>query len=386
MESVRGIADEIVLVDTGSRDGTITIARSFGARVLPHKWRGDFSAARNAGLAGATGDWILCVDADERLEAPTVLRKQIERARSAVGGFVVERRDRVNDRDSGRALVHAVGIVRVLRRHPGIRFVGAVHERPGETVLACGLRLGVLTGTCLNHLVSALLERTLRAKQLRYLRLLDRELIKDPREPWFRYYRGKTRWYLDDPEGALEDFRAVERSKRAYRFLRASASCMRALLLHEGGRGSEALRAVRKSIETFPRQSLGHAAAGEILYGQRQFEDAAREFRRVRLSLRAAEAVHGDYYFAPETRAYKLGCCALAVGRLEAVSREFGRGIAANATDAGCYFGMAHVALAKGDRSGAKYFVRAATARDPAWRAPRKLGAALATKTRKRAS
>ncbi len=383
---MRGIADEIVLVDTGSRDETIKIARSFGARVLPHKWRDDFAAARNAGLEVATGDWILCIDADERLEAPTVLRKQIERTQSAVGGFVIERRDQVKDRDSGRALVHAVGIVRVLRRHPAIRFVGAVHERPGETVLACGLRLGVLTGMCLAHLVSALPERTLRAKQRRYLRLLDRELSKDPHEPWFRYYRGKTRWYLDDPEAALEDFRAVERSKRAYRFLRASASCMRALLLHEGGRGSEAWRAIRKSLQTFPRQSLAHSAAGEILYGQRRFAEAAREFRRVRLSLCAAEAVHGDYYIAPETRAYKLGCCTLALGRMEAATREFGRGIAANAADAGCYFGMAHVALHKGDRSGAMNFVRAAIARDPEWRAPRKLRAALATKTRKRAS
>jgi glycosyltransferase involved in cell wall biosynthesis len=57
LASVAGLFDEIVIVDTGSTDRTIEIARSFGARVFDFVWVDDFGAARNAALARATGDY-----------------------------------------------------------------------------------------------------------------------------------------------------------------------------------------------------------------------------------------------------------------------------------------------------------------------------------------
>ena len=65
--SLKGIADEMVVVDTGSVDDSAAIARDHGAKVLHHPWNDDFSAPRNVGLEHATGRWILCIDADERL-------------------------------------------------------------------------------------------------------------------------------------------------------------------------------------------------------------------------------------------------------------------------------------------------------------------------------
>lgn len=58
--------DEIVVVDSGSRDRTIEIARAAGARVIEHPWRG-FGAQRNVAIDAAAGDWILEIDADERI-------------------------------------------------------------------------------------------------------------------------------------------------------------------------------------------------------------------------------------------------------------------------------------------------------------------------------
>src|SRR5579884_1851863 len=69
LQSVAGVVDEINIVDTGSTDGTIEIARSFGARVERREWRDDFAWARNEALALATKRWILVLDADEELNA-----------------------------------------------------------------------------------------------------------------------------------------------------------------------------------------------------------------------------------------------------------------------------------------------------------------------------
>ena len=67
-------ADEIVVVDSGSRDRTVEIARSFGARVFVRDWPG-FAAQKNFAIAQCSGDWILSLDADE--EMTPELRTQI---------------------------------------------------------------------------------------------------------------------------------------------------------------------------------------------------------------------------------------------------------------------------------------------------------------------
>ena len=68
MKSAMALVDEIIVVDTGSHDNTRIIAEGYGARVVELRWQDDFAAARNAGLAEATGEWILVLDADERLQ------------------------------------------------------------------------------------------------------------------------------------------------------------------------------------------------------------------------------------------------------------------------------------------------------------------------------
>ena len=64
LASVAGSADEIIVVDTGSRDSTVAIAQKAGARVFHFPWVDDFAAARNAALEQTAGEWILWLDAD----------------------------------------------------------------------------------------------------------------------------------------------------------------------------------------------------------------------------------------------------------------------------------------------------------------------------------
>jgi glycosyltransferase involved in cell wall biosynthesis len=77
LESVHGLFDEIVLVDTGSTDRTREIAQEFGARVFDFVWVDDFAAARNAALARATGDFAFWLDADDVIDQPQ--RERLER-------------------------------------------------------------------------------------------------------------------------------------------------------------------------------------------------------------------------------------------------------------------------------------------------------------------
>ena len=67
LASVRDLVDEMVVVDTGSRDDTVQRAQAAGARVEQQSWPGDFAPARNAALELVTSDWVLVLDADEQL-------------------------------------------------------------------------------------------------------------------------------------------------------------------------------------------------------------------------------------------------------------------------------------------------------------------------------
>jgi tetratricopeptide (TPR) repeat protein len=82
LDSIKDVVDEIIIVDTGSTDNTIEIAKKWTGKIYFHEWQNSFSEARNYSISYATGDWILIIDADEKLEKDDVpvLRKVLKRS------------------------------------------------------------------------------------------------------------------------------------------------------------------------------------------------------------------------------------------------------------------------------------------------------------------
>ena len=127
LASVRDVADEIVVVDTGSTDDTIAIARAAGAKVVEFAWTGSFADARNASLDHATGDWVLCIDADERLEDGhgPALRRALARMELAA-----QRVDVLNlTGEPGMSAPLTASSLRLWQHSPQVRWEGAVHEQ-----------------------------------------------------------------------------------------------------------------------------------------------------------------------------------------------------------------------------------------------------------------
>ncbi|MEA2599232.1 MAG: hypothetical protein QOF89_224 [Acidobacteriota bacterium] len=376
LDSVRAVADEIVLVDTGSLDRTVEIARDSGCRVLHRAWDDDFSAARNTGIAVARGRWILCIDADERLSDAAALIPAIIEAAPEVGGFFIERHDVVTHPEDGQTDVYPIGILRLFRNHPAIRYEGIVHERPNETVIRSGLQIRSLATLKLTHLVNLLPEERLRAKQRGYLRLLDVELERDGRNFWARYYRGKTLWFLRRREEAKAELRGIAEDPGCPISLKASAWCMLAALLSEEGFRGAAVSCVKESLTLIPDQSLAYYVLAEILYSDGRFAHALEAYRRVRRSMdpeSGLSQVLGDLCVTPGKRGYKLGCCSLALGRLTEAEDQFREGLEGDPSHGGCHYGLARAALVRGDRTSALEHLEAVVKHDPTWRTPREL-------------
>ena len=128
LTSVRDLADEIVVLDTGSTDGTQDIARSFGAKVIQSDWHGDFSRARNLSLAEAKGRWILWLDADDRmLDADKRAIRELAKADPDLHPKAYGLRVK-NSRDGG--LTGSVfNQIRLFPNRPELRFRAPVHEQ-----------------------------------------------------------------------------------------------------------------------------------------------------------------------------------------------------------------------------------------------------------------
>lgn len=191
LESVKGVVDEIVIVDTGSTDSTLDIAREFGAVIVPHVWTDDFSEARNVSLANATGNWALWMDADEELapESRELLRQTLDTAPAHIGGYMMMFRNwlTVPERRPGTemAIHHAC---RVFRRVPGVRFVGRIHEQNLRSLQELGYTYAKQEGLILDHYGYAGEIMSGRNKHERFIRMLHREVDENPMEEFRTFH------------------------------------------------------------------------------------------------------------------------------------------------------------------------------------------------------
>ena len=129
LDSVKDQVDEIIIVDTGSTDNTIEIAKSYGAKIFESAWNNDFSTPRNMALENATGDWIIFLDADEYFTEQT--RKNLR--------AIIEEGDKHNkegllvnlvniDVDKNNKVLDTTYLLRMFRSSLNCRYFGRIHE------------------------------------------------------------------------------------------------------------------------------------------------------------------------------------------------------------------------------------------------------------------
>ncbi|MBB30898.1 MAG: hypothetical protein CME25_18570 [Gemmatimonadetes bacterium] len=171
LECVEDLVDEIVVVDTGSTDGTVAVAESFGAKIGYFEWCDDFSAARNESLKLATGDWIMWLDADDRLpvECHDKIRNLIAGTKEKAYLFVLDSQD---------CETVACLQMRLFPNVPGVEFEKPVHEQLFPSVARLGIEVEP-TDVIVVHTGYTTTE-VVRDKMERYLRIMERWLEDHP--------------------------------------------------------------------------------------------------------------------------------------------------------------------------------------------------------------
>jgi tetratricopeptide (TPR) repeat protein len=297
LASARPFVDKIVVADTGSNDRSIEIAQQFGARVIQIPWEDDFAKARNLSLAEVTTDWVLSLDADERLD-PQEARRLAELMGAVSGsyaaGYQVTIRNYVRSaqerlwdqpaRPNDGSFAEAAGYpaylehqnVRLFRRDPEVYFVHRVHESVGPRILALGRPLGD-AGFLIHHFGLAVQGDERRRKNELYRRMGEAKVRENPRNAQAHFELGLE---LFEHFGAAEE--ASKSFKRAAQlnpnlsvaWLFQGLACLK---LGQDARAVECLRRARRGVRD---TALIAESEGDAHYNLGDCPAAERAYRR----------------------------------------------------------------------------------------------------------
>ncbi|GIO33303.1 MULTISPECIES: glycosyltransferase [Paenibacillus] len=228
LESVKDVVSEIIIVDTGSTDSTLDIAKKYTDHVYHYEWNNDFSDARNYALQYATGDFILHLDADE------YIGKNKESLLMPLDQDYYYVRIR-NDLGHGVAEVHR--FIRLFRNDPVLRYEGALHEQVDMSKHP-HLKPGLIDAVIYHdgYLEDIVREKS---KKKRNMKIIQDEVKKNPNA--FNYFNLGVQFSLED-----RHTEALKAFQKAYSLGKGTSYAPRILMfimksLSEMGRNEEAV-------------------------------------------------------------------------------------------------------------------------------------------------
>ncbi|MGQ9778303.1 MAG: tetratricopeptide repeat-containing glycosyltransferase family 2 protein [Bacillota bacterium] len=280
LASVIGAVDEIVVVDTGSADESPRVAAEFGAKVFSLPWQGSFSAARNAALDLAGGEWILVLDADEELTLggrEALRRVRAERAHEGYFVKIINYLGREEWEETCPDLVF-----RLFRNRPEYRFRGTVHEQIADVIREkkADASYGTAEDLVIRHY--GYLDRQIaeKDKKNRNLRLIYRELLANPQDRLLRYHYGVELYRSGQFQAAAAQLgKAAEGLDRRTIYLPKLLRYL-ALAYYGAGQPGAALAILHQGTELFPDYADLYYYAGLICREQKKYAAARKYFRQ----------------------------------------------------------------------------------------------------------
>lgn len=191
LESVKDIVDEMIIIDTGSTDGTIKIAKKYGAKIFFYKWDNSFANARNYSLSKASKDWILIMDADDELrgEDKNKVMKLINDENNKLNAYFGETLSYSGD--SSDYNIYSNLNIRFIRNGKGYKFSGDIHEQimPGSEDAKKQVFLGIADIKFYHY---GYLNKTVneKNKRKRNMNIIEKILKENPDDSFMLYNMG----------------------------------------------------------------------------------------------------------------------------------------------------------------------------------------------------
>lgn len=330
LESAKGLIDELIVVDTGSRDNTLVIAKKYGAKIIRHKWNDDFGLPRNISKEKAKGNWILILDADE-----TIAQKDIPKIRRItknyqITGFEFTQRTYSNrygllqdwqksngeypeqENLSGCAGWAPCKLIRLFRNRKQIHFNSplAPHSSVRDSILKIDGKIAD-SGIHIHHFQCLKSDKSWEMKQKYYLKLTKKRLKLFPDSFRDYYYAACGLFTFEDKDreaiGYLKKALSINpkfrdayyllgiiyKERHRYRASKealekaieiapsyADAYCVLGMVLEEQNLNKKAVVHFKKAIDINPQHPLAHNWLGFCYAKQKRPNNAITEYRK----------------------------------------------------------------------------------------------------------
>jgi tetratricopeptide (TPR) repeat protein len=327
LDNARPFVDEIVVVDTGSTDRTAEIAKAHGGRVFHHPWQEDFAAARNESLSHATGDWILVLDADERLTTGSGdLMLKLVRDPEVAAYFV----KLICPKQDDGGMVRLGWLPRLFRNRIGARFQGIIHEQVMPSLVGKGKLLP--SEISLDHKGYLKTPEEMQAKAHRNIRLLERQVNEEPRDSMAWFHLAETLSGVGRLDEAIASYRKAIHLSVLEEFtfsdpIAAVAYQNLGSALIAQGKIDEGIVAVRKAIDILPALASAHVHLGQAYYRKNEMEVAIEHLTRAIELAERPETPDQPFQMVPWLAWFYLGSAQAQLGRLDAALESFRRAV-----------------------------------------------------------
>ncbi|MCF8567610.1 glycosyltransferase [Alicyclobacillus tolerans] len=280
LQSVQGIVQEMIVVDTGSTDDTVKIAKQHGAIVLSVPWEDDFAKARNVGLDKASERWILFMDADEELDQGDIAELCAYAAHEEYEGFFLQVHNHVRMEQGGTTVNP---ILRMFKNLPQYRFEGAIHEQISASILYhCPAAQFHVSNVKIHHYGYTREVILQKNKYIRNITLLQKELERDPTNSFHLYNIAIEYWRGGSVAKAYETFHQARvqlspLTNYTHLVLKYEACCLAAL-----GRMREAVELCQEGVQFYRDYT-------DLYHHQASFLSSLGLFERAKIA--AAQAI-----------------------------------------------------------------------------------------------
>lgn len=287
LNNMRQIADEIIVVDTGSTDNTLNILENANITPYHFTWCNDFAAAKNYAIQQATGDWIVFLDADEYFDASSVQRFRTEMTRynanKKIGAIMCQL---VNvDTDNRNKIIDTMIQVRIFRNSKDIYYKNPVHEqlvtKPGKYIMQKCFDLQIIhTG------YSASILRKKAERDLPILQQREKEAkTHNERDQLYVFFMDAYNCLGVFDKVLLYAQKAVKSNMKTLGGDIHVYECMISAMIHLGKDDKEIMAVITEARKKFPREVFFAVQLGYYYYVGRDYLKAEQyllEARRLR--------------------------------------------------------------------------------------------------------
>lgn len=267
LESIKSIADEIIIVDTGSTDNTIEIAKKYTNKIYHIDWINDYSYARNYSLDKCNGNWILYIDADETLTEQSALQfRELIKKTNLKDGLLITKIINHGLDDNGNKIEYIGQYPRIFRNigFPLVHFFGRIHEQIGPSLInyAYDMKNSNLEIIHSGYYKS---KDEMNMKVKRNLQILADHIQEEPTNGYTWYQLGNTLYQMQEYAKSIDILENALKCKNMSAFLNSNTCLALSNSYYKINNKTKAIEKAKESLNYNPKNQVANIMLTHLL-------------------------------------------------------------------------------------------------------------------------